>query len=526
MTEPIPNPPRPVRWWPALVILALGTLLLALVWSDPDLQRQNKHVGTLVIGFFTGLLLLLWFVFFSRLAPRTRLLGGVAVVACVMTLAGVFRAMFEIRGFTGDFLPIIEPRAQPRDSERIASQQPLPTAGSVDTPLPIQATTNDFPQFMGPHRNCTADGPPLAREWSARPPRELWRRPVGPAWSGFVVVGNIAVTQEQRGDEETVIAYDLLTGRPLWSHADKAHYSTTIAGEGPRATPAIVEGRVYTLGATGKLNCLDLATGRSIWSVNVVLHHKTSVPEWGLASSPLVVSNLVIVNPGKGAPALAAHDRATGEFVWRGGTDGSSYGSPFFATLAGTPQILSFNNASISAHDPATGAVLWTHPWDARQPKVALPLLVPGDRVLFSSGYGVGAELLEVKRDDNGKLSAARLWKTLKLKAKFANLVFKDGHVYGLDDGIMACLDAATGEQKWKDGRHGHGQIILRGDLLIVMCETGDVVLMEPAPDRLRELARFTAFTDKTWNPPALAGDLLLIRNHKEAACYRLPLAR
>jgi outer membrane protein assembly factor BamB len=518
------RPARPIRWWPVAVILLLAVVLLAWMWARPDLQRQNKHLGTAAIALLTGFLLFLWFAFFSRLPGTVRLYGGGLLIAGTLLLAAAFGSQYELRGFTGDFLPIFERRSTPRDSERIAREQPLPMGAPADAPATVQPTPDDFPQFMGPGRNCVVTGPKLATNWGANPPKELWRQPVGPAWSGFAIVGGVAVTQEQRGDDEMVIAYDLATGRVLWSHADKAHYSTPIAGEGPRATPTIEGGRVFTLGATGKLNCLELTTGKTVWSVNVVMQQKNRVPEWGLSSSPLVVSNLVIVHPGKEKPALAAYHRDTGDLAWTGGDDGSSYGSPFPATLVGVEQILSFNNASISAHAPGTGEVLWTHPWNANQPKVALPVLLPDDRVLFSSGYGVGAELLHVTKDDSGNLSARQLWKTLKLKAKFTNLIHKDGHIYGLDDGIMVCVEAATGVQKWKDGRYGHGQIILTGNVLIVMAESGDLVLVEPAPDQLRELARIKVFADKTWNPPALAGDLLLLRNHKEAACYRLPV--
>ena len=144
--------------------------------------------------------------------------------------------------------------------------------------------------------------------------------------------------------------------------------------------------------------------------------------------------------------------------------------------------------------------------------------------MLLSSGYGTGSELLQIKKAE--KWSASRLWKSIRLKAKFTNVVYRDGYIYGLDDGILVCLDAATGEQKWKDGRYGHGQVILTGNLLLVMAENGDVVLVEPVPQGHRELARFSALNGKTWNPPALAGELLVVRNDKEAACYRLPLAK
>jgi outer membrane protein assembly factor BamB len=504
------------------VIVALAALAILAVWLEPDRQRQDRFVRTTMILMLSSFLLWWWLLLLSRLRWKVRLLGCGAAIAAVIA----FGMLFEVRGVTGDLLPIFGLRGQPKESQAIGGQASVPgTTTTADAPE-TTPTPHDFPQFMGPARNCTSPGPDLAREWTASPPTELWRRPVGPAWSGFAIVGQVAVTQEQRGAEETVSAYDLRTGQPLWAHADKAHYSTTIAGEGPRATPTIHDGRVYALGATGRMNCLDLASGKSLWTANVILHHRTKVPDWGLCSSPLIESNLVVIHPGGGTPTLAAYDRLTGEPAWTGGKDSSSYGSPLLATLAGRRQILSFNNSSISAHDPANGDVLWTHPWDGKQPKVALPVLLPGDRVLFSSGYGVGSELLAITRSDDAQWSANRLWKTLKMKAKFTNLIHHDGHLYGLDDGIMACVEVASGQQQWKDGRYGHGQIIQRGGLVIVMCENGEVALIEPAPDALRELGRFTALTDKTWNPPALAGDLLLVRNHKETVCYRLPVTR
>jgi outer membrane protein assembly factor BamB len=153
-----------------------------------------------------------------------------------------------------------------------------------------------------------------------------------------------------------------------------------------------------------------------------------------------------------------------------------------------------------------------------------MPIALPGDRVLISSGYGTGAELVKITKGDTW--SATRLWKSNRLKSKFANLIFYDGYIYGLDDGILVCLDPVDGSLKWKEGRYGHGQMILVDDVILVMTEPGDVVLIEPSSLGHRELTRMSAFNGKTWNPPALAGDLLLVRNDKEAACYRLPLRK
>ena len=246
-----------------------------------------------------------------------------------------------------------------------------------------------------------------------------------------------------------------------------------------------------------------------------------------MSGSPLVSDKLVIVSPGGHKDrSLVAYEKLTGKFVWGGGTEGAGYSSPCLATIGRAQQVLIFNSGNLAAHDPQTGKVLWKFPWPGGHPHVAMPVVAPNDRVLVSSGYGTGSALLQIQRDGAGEWTASKLWKTIRLKAKFTNLILLDGYIYGLDDGILVCLDLATGELKWKEGRYGHGQEILAGKLLLLMAENGEVLLLEPVPDEPRVLARFPALRGKTWNPHALAGPYLLVRNDVEAACYRLPLAK
>jgi outer membrane protein assembly factor BamB len=365
----------------------------------------------------------------------------------------------------------------------------------------------------------------LGTNWTTSPPEVIWRQPIGPAWSGWAIVGTRALTQEQRAEGECVTCYDLATGRLIWSHADPPHYRTTIAGEGPRCTPTVTGNRVFTLGATGLLNCLDLATGARVWSRNIAEQARVEVPEWGFAGSPLVHGDhVVVIAGGPAGRSLLAFRKDSGEEAWHGGDAPAGYCTPVVAVLAGVEQILAFHPRSISAQDPRSGEVLWEHPWGNGQPQVAVPVVAGTNRVLLSSGYGVGSVLLEIRRDAEGRLTAAQVWKSNRLKAKFATIVRRGGHVYGLDDGILACLDLADGSQRWKEGRYGHGQGLLVGDLYLLMAENGELVLLRPTPDAPNELHRFRVFNAKTWNPIALAGDRLLCRNDQETACLRLPL--
>ncbi|MEE8525587.1 MAG: PQQ-binding-like beta-propeller repeat protein [Thermoanaerobaculia bacterium] len=506
---------KKIRWWPAAVILALALIALGYVWLSDQGQRQDRNVGTIIVVGLTIALLTLWLLLLSRLPGKLRL----GILAALMLLVLALRLTVRIKGVSGDWIPQLAWRwsAGPQDLEDRTAD-----AAAIAT---VSAAPEDFPQFLGLERNGKVRGVRLARDWENQPPRLMWRREVGPAWSGFAVAGGVAVTQEQQDGEEVVAAYELRSGEPLWSTGAAGRFETTIGGTGPRATPTIDDGRVFTMGALGLLSCLDLATGEALWSRNVVEENRSGMPQWGKSGSPLVFDGLVVVTAGGDGQALIAYDRETGEERWRGGDDRSSYSSPFVTELAGAPQIVIFNAASVAGHDPGDGSVLWQHPWPSEaQPCVAQPLPLGDDRLLVSSGYGVGAKLFQI-RDGGSGLEAEMVWESRRLKAKFSQMVEHGGAVYGLDDGIMVCLDPATGERCWKRGRYGHGQILLIEDLLLVQSERGDIVLVEPAPDELRELGSFAALDGKAWNTMALSGPYLLVRTAEEAACYQLPLA-
>ncbi|MBI1178854.1 PQQ-binding-like beta-propeller repeat protein [bacterium] len=510
---------RPVRLWPLLLILVGDAAFLGWTWYLRDVQRQDRILATMVSSIIVVFLALVWFLFLSRLRWKTRLLGGGALVCLVAVLA----SSVKFRSFTGDLVPIFDWRW----SEAMREIHPeTPTVNTNLVAAESQFVIHDFAQFLGPNRNATIDGITLARDWKAKPPRLLWRRPMNPAWAGFAVSGTNAVTLEQGGPEEAVTCYNLLDGSPLWKHSYVARYDTPVGGLGPRTVPLIVSNRVYAVGATGFLSCLDLATGNRIWDENVLVVNHANVPAWGFACSPLFVDGRIVVNPGgPDGHSLVAYDAVTGKQVWAGGDAPASYSSPVVAELAGVRQILMFDQPRICSHDVETGKVLWEYPWGHGQPQVAVPIIASEDSVMFSSGYGVGAELLKVKHDAAGVWTVDQVWRSIRMKAKFANMVKRDGFVYGLDDGMLACIDLKDGSQRWKEGRYGHGQMLLVGDLLLVTAEDGEIILLAPTPEAPNELSRLTAFDHKQWNPPALAGQLLVVRTDREAACYVLPLA-
>jgi outer membrane protein assembly factor BamB len=496
--------------------------MLFWIWGVQEIQRQNKVVESFLVLIGTGVLLMIWVLLLSRLRWSVRLLALVAAVILIIAANYSLR----IRGVSGDLVPILEWRWARGDADLpvaadLGGGSTLPAAESLPS---LSESPYSHPQFLGAERTGVVTGVQLARDWEARPPKELWRRPVGVGWSGFAVAHGLAVTQEQRGDEELVTCYDLETGEPRWAHSDPVRWEDPLGGPGPRATPTIVDGQVYTLGGTGILNALDLATGALLWSTNVFGDSGASPLEYGAAASPLVRGNEVIVAAGGGNdPLLMAFDRSTGERIWAGGNDRAAYSSPLFVELAGVEQIVLLNEDAVAGHEAGSGRVFWRQDWPAMTEKVAQPVVLPENRLFVSTGYDIGGRLFEIAASGDG-IEARVIWESRGLKAKLSNVVHKDGYLYGLDDGILVCLDLTDGSRKWKRGRFGHGQLLLVDDLLLIQAENGDVALVEATPDSYRELARRPVLGGKTWNHPALAGPYLLVRNDREAACLRLPV--
>ena len=536
-----------VRWWPAVMVATAGTMVLAWVWfSDGGRTGQDRVLMSYPVALVTVLLLTIWLVFFSRMSRRARRTAAALVFAALALVAVTTR----VKGVTGDLVPILEWRWAshvPPPIERAPSPLPLepaprgtaPPASAAESERssPLRAAAPDpanppvskvaageSSQFLGSSRNGIIGGVRLADDWTTKPPRLVWRRPVGAGWSGFAVSHGLAVTQEQRGDREMVIAYSLADGKPKWSHGDDAHYESTIAGEGHRATPTIsgrtrVHARIDGVAQLPRSRNAESRSGAAMSEPTTSRRSRSGV---AAARRSLWTSSLLSPPGGSAGHSLVAYNQETGASAWHAGDDVASYSSPILTTLAGVRQIVVLNQSSVTGHDPATGRVLWNHEWPRQQPSVAIPVILSEDRVLLSAGYGIGSRVLQISRQGEA-VAATLVWESPRLKAKFTNPVLHDGFVYGLDDGVLVCLDPATGERRWRSGRYGHGQTLLVGNRLLVTTEDGDVVLVEASPDAHRELARFTAFSQKQWNPPALAGRYLLVRTDTEAACYELP---
>jgi outer membrane protein assembly factor BamB len=361
--------------------------------------------------------------------------------------------------------------------------------------------------------------------------RQIWRQPCGGGYAGFAVAGQGAVTIEQRGDDEVVVCYEAVTGKECWTYAYPAHFQETMGGPGPRATPTIADGDVYSLGATGVLVRLDGSTGREKWKVNILEGNDNIM--WGMSGSPLVYDKVVVVNPGtqresaKGR-AVIAYDRETGKEVWTAGSAQAAYASPMLATLAGRRMVLIFDAEGLAGYDAANGEEILPHyPWKTMSDiNVAQPVVLPDDRVFITSGYWHGCDLVKIAQAGS-TFKPSSAWPNAPskdMRCKFSNPVYHEGFLYSLDESErLVCVDAATGKRQWKDGHYGHGQLLLVGDKLVVLTETGQLVMVEANPKAFHELGKFQALKgEKIWNCPAMVGKRVFVRNHQEMACYEL----
>jgi outer membrane protein assembly factor BamB len=508
---------RAHRWFPVLVTVLAAA---AVVGLDASSWWLRAYVIALVVGLGVALVVG-WAIAVLSRTTKARA-AGLLAWAGLLVLAGFLAPrLFRVTGAGGSGLFEVQPVWSEPDELTALPGAPAggTVAGDSASADPAVAAAS-FPQFLGPGRDGVVPGIEFGRpDWRADPPELVWEREVGLGWSGFVVASGRAVTHEQRGDQEVVTCYDLATGDIVWSHANEARFAESMSGVGPRACPVIDGDLVFAAGATGILDCLKLSSGELVWSRQVVEPGRNI--QWGKSSAPLVLDGLVVATGGTGpGPALLAFSRDSGEPVWESGEWGASYSSPVVATLAGQRQIVAVHDDRVAGHDPGDGAVLWEFGWPGRFPRVGQPVVVGADRVLVTAGYGHGATLIEVGMSAGG-MSARQLWYSNKLKTKFSSAVVRDGFAYGLDEGRLACIDLSDGSRVWRGEKFGYGQNLLVGELVLVQAESGDVALVAASPERFEEVTRFSALAGKSWNPPALAGDFLVVRNAERAASYR-----
>jgi outer membrane protein assembly factor BamB len=405
-------------------------------------------------------------------------------------------------------------------SESAPGAEPAAAAGPVAAGVPAAGDGGAWHDYRGPARDGIYRQGPLAASWPAGGPRRLWKQPVGEGHASFVVAGGVAYTIEQRRRQEVVAAYDVRTGRELWTNGWDAHFSESMGGDGPRATPTWAGGLVYALGAAGELRAVRARDGSLVWRTNILDDAGAGNLQWAMSGSPLVVDGKVVVQPGGRGASVVAYDAATGTPAWKALDDRQAYVSPVLLTVAGRRQIVTITARRAVGLAVEDGALLWSHPWvNDNEIHAAQPVQVAANRLFLSSGYGTGAAVIEIAPAGAG-FAAREIWANDRMKNTLSSSVVLDGYVYGLDAGILTCVEAATGTRAWKAGRYGHGQLLLAGDRLLITAETGELALVKATPAAFEEIARVPGIEGRTWNVPAIAGGILLVRNANEMAAF------
>jgi outer membrane protein assembly factor BamB len=545
--------------WPerlaAVVLMIGGVFVTRLVVHE---SIRGGHMGMMVVLYAVPVLalaLVIWAVLthgMSNAVRRTTMVAAIALACVPFTLirtAGVIGAGSELHwrwAPTPEERLLAEAKAEP-----VAIPPPAPPAPAVEPPAPADAPVEqpvqgapaapkeeppvpargggvpaDWPGFRGPRRDSVIRNVRINTDWTASPPAEMWRKPIGPGWSSFAVSGDLLYTQEQRGEDELVSCYRVSTGEPVWRHRDPVRFYESNAGAGPRGTPTIAGDRVYAVGATGIVNALNARTGAKIWSRNAVADTGRTIPDWGIASSPLVLDDTVIIAV---AGQLIAYDAASGQQRWVGESGGSGYSSPHLLTIDGVPQVLLTRGARTISVAPRDGTLLWDHTGGPPATSIVQPALTPDGDVLIAGGDGMGGtgmRRLALTRGPD-RWQVQERWHTRGLKPYFNDFVVHEGHAYGFDGSILSSIDLADGARKWKGGRYGAGQMLLLADqdLLLITSEEGELALVGATPDGFAESARMLALNGKTWNHPVLVRDVLLVRNGEEMAAFRLSLA-
>lgn len=511
--------PWATRWW-GLAAFVLG-MLIAFGLGHPSMRPMGLLIFAMPINVT---LMVIWVAFAARKSPLLMRAG----LVLILLVAWSFFATLRMDGLTGSIEAAISWRWSPTAEDRYlasrANRGGIPTTSLVPTILPAILADGDWPGFRGARRDGRLTGTSIRTDWGTHPPKQLWKHQIGPGWSSFCVVGDRVFTQEQRGELEVVVCIDANSGAELWSHTDQTRFNESMAGAGPRATPTFADGKLYALGANGRLNCLEPSNGTVIWSRDIAADTGASLPMWGFSSSPLVNGGMVTVITGAPGKAVIAYDALSGKQAWSSG-DGWSYASPQLARVGGIEQILFVSQTGLSGVNPTGGQTLWHHDFQLSggANRAVQPTVIGDNDLLLGAAFGTGTRRINVTREGSSWKNKG-LWTSRNFNPYYNDLVYHKGFCYGFDNSVFACLDAETGKSKWRAHGYGNGQVLLLvdQDLLLILTEKGEVVLVDAKPDGHHEIGRFQAIEGKTWNHPVVAQGKLFVRNGEEVAGYEV----
>lgn len=389
--------------------------------------------------------------------------------------------------------------------------------------------SGDWPQWRGPNRDAIASGEGLL-SWAGKGPPMQWKQKIGEGYAAFVGAGDRIYTIVREEPKEVVLSLNLNTGEEIWRHAYDCPYRSS-TGSGPRSSPALSNGKLYTVGVTGLFHCLDAATGKVIWQHDLARQFSSPNLEWGVCFSPLIDGDLIFTNPGgpKGG-SVAAFNKDTGAPAWQALDDLPGYSSPILANMGGTKQVIFLTAQNLVGLEAATGKLLWKFPWQtAYNVNAATPILINATKgkdslhyVFISSNYGKGCALVKVEGNAAIGFQARSVYQGTQMKNHFSTCVRQGEHLFGFDDTTLACMHIRSGEIAWKKNGYQKGSLLRVGKNLIVLGETGRLTLADAPAEEFRELADFKPLARRCWTMPVLIDGRLIVRDEEQVKCFDL----
>ena len=380
------------------------------------------------------------------------------------------------------------------------------------------AAGQDWHRWRGPDLNGISKETGWTTTWPAEGPKRLWKASVGTGFSSISVANGRAYTMGNASDKDTVFCFDAATGETIWKHTYDSELDPRYYDGGPSTTPTIDGTKVFTLGRKGHLFCFDAATGKIEWQKNVndelgLTVFKENTPEWGYSGSPLVVGEKLIVNVGTSG---AAYEKATGKLLWSTGKLLSGYSTHVPFTVGDEQYLAVFGAKGAHAVGLKDGKLLWQFPFETSYDVNAADPIISGNKVFVSSGYNRGCALFQF---DGNKTT--KLWENKNMRNHFNSCVLIDGHLYGMDgdhgrkDSTLTCIEFETGKLKWKEKSVRPGGLVAADGKLIIIGETGELLVAQASPESFKQLARAQVLGGKCWTVPTLSHGRIYVRNSK-----------
>jgi outer membrane protein assembly factor BamB len=394
--------------------------------------------------------------------------------------------------------------------------------------LPICVAAADWPQFLGPTRNGIYTGAPLLEHWDDSGPKIVWQKKIGSGFGSPVVANGRLVVFHRLGTEEIVECLNATNGQTVWKYACPAKFRDPIHfDDGPRSTPAISEGKVYSFGANGLLLCLDLETGAKVWSADTRADFHAAVPWFGMVCSPLIEGDSLLLSIGStNKMGIAAFDKKTGAILWQSTSDRCSGSSPVCATIHNRRYALFLTYSRLVGLNPADGKIQFQFPWMSHDfgPVVAATPVVVSDSIFISAIYSLGSALLRVNAAGDG---VEKLWGSHQLSAHYQTGIYKDGFLYAPDghqeEGpSLCCIELATGKVQWKNEEFGQANLLLANDDLLLLTHQGELIFAPASPREFKVKARAQILPFLVRAYPAISDGFLFGRATGKLVCVDL----